>query len=75
MSLEYIRQAYEVPARRGGRLRYTNGQGVVLNCTIKSAKGSHLMVEVDDKASGQRNRMKLHPTWQVEYVKEAVGGT
>ena len=74
MTLEYIRRAYEVPARRGGRVRYTNGQGVVLNCTIKSAKGSHLIVAVDDKANGQRNRMKLHPTWQVEYVQETGSG-
>jgi hypothetical protein len=63
MSLDYIRRTYGVPA----------------NCTIKSARGAHLRVLVDDRVPGYRGRLLLHPTWQVEYIKtpnDAVcGGT
>jgi len=42
MSLPYIRRTYGVPARRGLRVRYTDGAGVIWNGTITSAKGPHL---------------------------------
>lgn len=68
MSLEYIRRTYNVPAKRGGRIRYTDTQGVVFNCTITSARGGHLRVLVDDRVPGYRGRLNLHPTWNVEYL-------
>ncbi len=70
MSMEYIRRTYGVPAKRGGRVIYTNSNGVAFNCTIKSATNSgHLMVLVDDHVPNYPGRMKLHPTWRVEYLK------
>lgn len=69
MSMEYIRRAYGVPAKRGGRLIYTDSYGAKIYCTIKSATSSgHLMCLVDDRVIGYRGRMKLHPTWNVEYL-------
>ncbi len=37
MSFEYIRKAYKVPAKRGGRVEYT-GHGAKIMGTIRSAK-------------------------------------
>lgn len=68
MSLEYIRKAYNVPARRGGRIIYTDGDGVKFDCTIKSARNGRLRVLVDDRIPNYRGRMELHPTWNIEYL-------
>lgn len=73
MSMDYIRKTYGVPAKRGGRLIYTDSDGVKFYCTIKSATNSgHLKVLVDDRVPGYRGRMKLHPTWNVEYLTPNV---
>ena len=72
MSMEYIRKTYGVPAKRGGRIRFTDTHKVVWNCTIKSARGAYLMVLVDDRVPGYRGRKKLHPTWHVEYLTPKV---
>lgn len=69
MSLPYIRRTYGVPARRGMRVRYTDGAGVIWNGTITSAKGPHLRVLVDDRVPGYRGRLILHPTDNIEYIK------
>ena len=75
MSMDYIRRTYGVPAKRGGRLIYTDTQGVKFTCTIKSATNSgHLKVLVDDRVQGYRGRMKLHPTWNVEYLQPRPEG-
>ena len=66
MSLEYIRKTYGVPAKRGGRVRYTDEQGYVFNGTITSGRYGHLRVLVDDRVPGYRGRLILHPTYQVE---------
>ena len=67
MSMGYIRRTYGVPARRGGRITYVDEQGVQWNGAIKSASGAHLMVLVDDRAPGYRGRLRLHPTWNIQY--------
>lgn len=72
MSLEYIRQTYKVPARRGQRIRYTDEHGTVWNGCITSAKGAYLRVLVDDRVPGYRGRLTLHPTWNIEYVQDTT---
>jgi hypothetical protein len=67
MSLSYIRKTYSVPAYRGRRIRFTDCDGSIFDCTIKSSSGHYLSVLVDDRIEGYRGRMKLHPTWNVEY--------
>lgn len=69
MSLQYIRKTYGVPAKRGMRVRYADGAGVVWNGAITSAKGPHLRVLVDDRVPGYRGRLLLHPTDSIEYIQ------
>lgn len=68
MGLPYIRKTYGVPAKRGGRVRFTDSDGVVWNGRITSASGQYLLVLVDDRVPGYRGRLRLHPTWNVEYA-------
>lgn len=63
MSLEYIRDHYGVPARRGGRIRYTGLAWPAVG-TIVAARGQYLRVRFD----GDSEIHTLHPTWKVEYL-------
>lgn len=65
MSFEYIRKTYNVPAKRGARVRYT-GCGQNDLGTIKSASGGHVMVKLDNAKHPQ----PFHPTWELEYLPE-----
>lgn len=63
MSMDYIRQSYGVPARRGGRVEFT-GNGKVQLGTITAARGHYLRVRLDgDKAAGS-----FHPLWHLRYL-------
>ena len=65
MTLQYVRDYYGVPAKRGGRVRF-EGQH---EATILSAT-HHLHVRFDDGCEGW-----LHPTWEVEYLPVAAGSS
>jgi hypothetical protein len=69
MSMDYIRRTYGVPARRGGRVIYTDTTGKAWPGVITSARNGRLLVRLDDNLAGSRARAKLHPTWNVEYLK------
>lgn len=70
MSLAYVRKAYQVPAKRGGRVRYT-GEGRDEFGTIVGAAGGHLRIRLD----GVRHSMPFHPTWEIKYLNpEALRG-
>lgn len=64
MSAKYVRDTYGVPAKRGGRIRFTWGgwHGSPLG-TIVSFPGQYIRVRMDDGGVYQ-----LHPTWEVEYL-------
>ncbi|MEM1297404.1 MAG: hypothetical protein AAGH89_18710 [Verrucomicrobiota bacterium] len=62
--MNYIRRAYGVPAKRGGRVRYT-GSGDSRLGTIKSAKHGYLRILLD----GDRWPGTFHPTWELEYLE------
>lgn len=64
MSMDYIRRAYGVPAKRGGRVAYTAAEKAVQG-TIVSARGHYLRVRWDE--SGLTHSM--HPTWMLVYLK------
>lgn len=67
MSMQYIRDSYGVPARRGGRVVYT-GEAMATTGTITSAEGARLRVRMDgDKRSGI-----YHPTWEMRYLPKQV---
>ena len=62
--MDYIRRTYSVPAKRGGRVRFTNAPKAVQG-TIVAARGHYLRVRWDE--SGRTDTM--HPTWMLEYLK------
>lgn len=59
MSLEYIRQQYNVPAFRGQRVEIYDGR----EGTVTSSLGRYLRVRVD----GDRSIL-LDPTWHITYL-------
>lgn len=63
MSMEWIRKTYGVPAKRGGRVKYT-GSKVAEYGTIKSATGGRLNIQLD----GWKFAVPFHPTWELEYL-------
>lgn len=69
MSMEWVRKNYGVPAIRGGRVLYT-GCGRKEFGTIRSARGSHLNIQLD----GVKRPLPFHPTWELEYVQSSDSG-
>lgn len=65
MSLDCIRHHYGVPAKKGGRVRYTNGR--VREGTITGARGAHLTIRMDGDSFAQ----PYHPTWDLQYLQPA----
>ncbi|WP_336801574.1 hypothetical protein [Kaistia sp. MMO-174] len=61
--MAYIRKRYSVPAKRGARVEYT-GCGRKELGTIRSARGAHLMIQLD----GIKHTMPFHPTWELRYL-------
>lgn len=60
--LEYIRRAYNVPARKGQRVRFTWSGS---ECgTIVGARNGRLLVRMDSDG----RLATLHPTFCVEYL-------
>lgn len=65
MSMAWVRKNYRVPAKRGGRVRYTGeGKDKPELGTIRSASGGRLNIQLD----GDRITMPFHPTWELEYL-------
>lgn len=69
MSMRYIRDYYKVPAKRGGRVRYTGSPDSVFDGTIVGSRGAHLRIRFDGKPMGS-DIVDAHPTWKIEYLKE-----
>jgi len=59
-SLQYIRDHYGVPAKKGGRIRINDK----LLGTITGGHNQYLKVNLDD---GRQKRL-YHPTWKIEYL-------
>lgn len=57
MSAEYVRKTYDVPYKRGDRVRVNGRLG-----TITSFPGQYIRVKFD----GESGTRVCHPTWQVE---------
>lgn len=66
MSMQYVRDYYRVPAKRGGRIRYTGDREPRLG-TITSARGGSLRIRLD----GEKHAAPYHPTWELEYLTPA----
>lgn len=69
MTLEYIRNAYNVPANKGQRVRYTGDKGPnkpAREGVIVGASGAHLKIRMDGDSFSQ----SYHPTWEIEYLEQ-----
>ena len=67
MSLEYIRRAYGVPAKRGARVEYSGNAAVgKLRGTIVGADGQYIRVRFDGNPA--RWTFSYHPTWEMKYL-------
>jgi len=72
MSMQYIRDYYKVPAKRGARIHWTGGDTFLspaikdghVDGTIVASKGQYIRVRFD----GCKRIHTLHPTWKVEYL-------
>lgn len=60
--MKYIRDHYRVPAKRGGRIRFTGGMSGAVEGVIVGSRGQYLRVRFGDDIA------TLHPTWEVEYL-------
>ena len=58
MTMQYIRKAYDVPAKRGMRVTVNGQPG-----TIAGSDGQYIKVRYD----GDKFTRRCHPTWHVEY--------
>jgi hypothetical protein len=59
VSLGYIRDYYQVPAKRFGRVVVDGKPGVIVG-----ARAASLSVRFD----GERHTTPAHPTWRVTYL-------
>lgn len=64
MTMAYIRDAYRVPAKRGGRVEYSGDRTGLRFGTIIRADGPKLRIKLDgDDWAGA-----YHPTWELRYL-------
>ena len=70
MTMAYVRNYYRVPAKRGGRIEYTGGDGPRLG-TIVSASNGRINVRLD----GDKHAMPHHPTSEIRYLDAAKATT
>jgi hypothetical protein len=67
--MQYIRDTYKVPAKRGGRVKFTgNPHNRPQFGTIVGSDGARLRVRMDE----EKNTFSYHPDWEIEYLKGTV---
>lgn len=69
MSLKQVREAYNVPAYRGAEVVYTDCLDVEHVGKITSSDGSKISIKYTEDGRIRKH----HPTWNIEYVDEALG--
>ncbi len=63
--MEYIRNTYGVPAKRGGRVEYCYPEGSEPRAgTIVGSRGAKLRIRLD----GNSYVGNYHPTWMLRYA-------
>ncbi len=65
--MRYIRDTYKVPAKCGGRLRFTpdGNQLLAHEGVIVGSRGAYLRVRMEN----QKRVGTYHPTWEIEYLE------
>lgn len=61
MSMEYIREHWQVPAKRGMRIKFRGRPA-----TITGSRDALLLVRFDDDDKWL-GPMRVHPTWEIEW--------
>jgi|APCry1669190770_1035315.scaffolds.fasta_scaffold63812_2 hypothetical protein len=69
MSLAYIRNFYDVPAKRGGRVEYYGATPTRFG-TIIGASGAYIRIRLD----GDKYSHPYHPTWCLKYLDQEGRG-
>jgi hypothetical protein len=64
VSMKYVRATYQVPAKRGARVRYEWPDGVPREGTIVGSKDQYIKVRLD----GDEHWGLYHPTWKMTYL-------
>lgn len=66
--MDWVRQRYAVPARRGGRVEYSGDRlrGPQLG-TITGTRGGYVRIRLD----GGTHSRSYHPTWELRYLTKA----
>lgn len=67
MTMAYIRDAYRVPAKRGGRVEYTGDRCGSRLGTITGTYAARLKIRLD----GDTRAGNYHPTWKLRYIDVA----
>jgi len=57
--MNYIRRAYNIPAKRGGRITFQGKLGVIVGSC-----GAYLRIRLN----GEQEARNYHPTWKIEYL-------
>ena len=60
MSFKYIKQQYQVPAKRGGRIKFKGQLGTIIGSWMQ-----YLKIRLD----GKKRSGIYHPTWEIEYLE------
>ena len=63
MSMEYIRRAYGVPAKRGARVEFCWPEGSSRPGTIVGSRGARLRIRLD----GDNYVGNYHPLWKLRF--------
>jgi hypothetical protein len=66
MSLEYIRNYYNVPAYTGKKVEYTSLAGKKYTGTIVGGKDAYIVLEFEENMLNGA----YHPTWNINYLEK-----
>lgn len=58
MSAAYVRNYYQVPAKRGMRIKIEGKPALIVGFS-----GAHLRIRID----GEKHIVNAHPTWEITY--------
>jgi len=67
--MEYIRDTYGVPAKRGGRVEYRGGAEIQTG-TITGSDGHYLRIRMD----GEKHSRDYHPAWAMRFLDDTSKG-
>jgi len=63
--MDYIRERYKVPAKRGGRIIYKGCLGGDRAGIITGSSYGRLRIRLN----GEKISLYYHPTWKIEYLE------